>query len=249
MQFFPKGPTEFDHVLMDTQRGTSQKRMMRYITDRATYIVEQCRGKRVLHLGCTDWPWTEERIKIGILLHPRINESASFLMGVDADPAGVEAFRKLGFLETHVDNVEVFSNPAVRKQTFDVIVAGEIIEHLENPGLFLRAVQKMMSPSTELIITTVNAYCFFRFVYYILGRELVHPDHNYYFSPIVLRKLITRCGLEVTEFRYYRIGTELRDFNPRKLIFLDDLSRNFFPHASDGVIFKARIPSIAQTSS
>jgi len=215
---------------------------MRNITDRVTYIVDQCRGKRVLHLGCTDWPWTEERIKSGLLLHPRINEAASFLMGVDADPSGVEAFRKLGFLETYVDNVEVFSNPAIRKQTFDVIVAGEIIEHLENPGLFLRGVQKIMTPSTDLIITTVNAYCFFRFVYYVLRDETVHPDHNYYFSPVVLRKLITRCGLEVTDFNYYPVGREIRALNPRKLIFLDDLSRWFFPRASDGVIFKARLP-------
>jgi 2-polyprenyl-3-methyl-5-hydroxy-6-metoxy-1,4-benzoquinol methylase len=218
------------------------KRLMRNITDRATYVVDQCRGKRVLHLGCTDWPWTEERIKSGLLLHPRINEAASLLVGVDADPAGVEEFRKLGFQETYVDNVEVFSNQAVYKQTFDVIVAGEIIEHLENPGLFLRNVQKVMTPSTDLIITTVNAYCFFRFVYYVLQREMVHPDHNYYFSPVVLRKLITRCGLEVTDFKYYAVGREIRALNPRKLVFMDDVSRLFFPRAADGVIFKARLP-------
>jgi len=214
---------------------------MRNLTDRVTYILNECKGKRVLHLGCTDWPWTEERIKNGLLLHPKLSATASFLAGVDADSAGVDAFRKLGFSETYVDNVEVFSNPAVRREKFDVIVAGEIIEHLENPGLFLRGVQKLMTPSTELIITTVNAYCFFRFVYYVLRREDVHPDHNYYFSPVVLRKLITRCGLEVTDFKHYPIGREIRPVCLRKMVFLDDISRLMFPHASDGVIFKARL--------
>jgi 2-polyprenyl-3-methyl-5-hydroxy-6-metoxy-1,4-benzoquinol methylase len=193
-------------------------------------------------LGCTDWPWTEERIKIGLLLHPKLSQVGSFLVGVDADPAGVDAFRKLGYPETYVDNVEVFSNPEVCNGKYDVIVAGEIIEHLENPGLFLRSVQKLMTPDTDIIITTINAYCFFRFVYYVLRREDVHPDHNYYFSPVVLRKLITRCGLEVTDFKHYAVGRELRPVVLRKILIADDISRIFFPHASDGVIFKARLP-------
>jgi predicted TPR repeat methyltransferase len=218
---------------------------MRNLTDRVTYLVNECKGKRVLHLGCTDWPWTEERIKSGLLLHPKLNAAASFLAGVDADPAGVDAFRKIGYTETYVDNVEMFSNPAVCNGKFDVIVAGEIIEHLENPGLFLRGVQKLMTPSTELIITTVNAYCFFRFVFYVVRREDVHPDHNYYFSPVVLRKLITRCGLEVVDFKQYPIGLEIRPICRRSFVLLDDISRLFFPRASDGVIFKARLPRTA----
>jgi 2-polyprenyl-3-methyl-5-hydroxy-6-metoxy-1,4-benzoquinol methylase len=218
---------------------------MRNLRDRVTYILGECRGKRVLHLGCTDWPWTEERIKLGLLLHPKLAEVSESLVGVDADPAGVECFRKLGF-ETYVDNVELFANPEVRKKDFDVIVAGEIIEHLENPGLFLRAVQRLMKPSTSLIITTVNAYCFFRFIYYVFRRENVHPDHNYYFSPVVLRKLITRCGLEVTDFKHYPVGLELRPICLKKILLMDDFSRFFFPHASDGVIFKTQIPATSE---
>ncbi|MFN7138420.1 MAG: methyltransferase domain-containing protein [Limisphaerales bacterium] len=212
------------------------------ITDRITYILKQCSGKRVLHLGCTDWPYTESKLQQEALLHSKIAKVAKSLVGMDADQAGVEYFRKIGFAETYLDNVEAFNNPEVFNHDYDVIVAGEIIEHLENPGMFLRSVQKLMKPSTEIIITTINAYCFFRFVYYVLRNEHVHPDHNYYFSPIVLKKLITRCGLEVTDFSHYPVGKEIRKLNARKLIFLDDISRLLFPRASDGLIFKARLP-------
>lgn len=210
------------------------------LVDRVTYLLEQSAGKRVLHLGCTDWPYTETKLKGGALLHGQLRNSARELTGVDMDAEGVACLRRLGFAETYCDNVEQFAAPEVRARQYDLILAGEIIEHLENPGLFLRAVQTLMTRETELIITTINAYCFFRILYYLGGNEMVHPDHNYYFSPVVLRKLITRCGLEVTEFHHYAIGREIRALNPRRIVWLDDLGRWLFPRASDGVIFKAR---------
>ena len=214
---------------------------MSMLVDRITYILNQCAKRNVLHLGCTDWPYTEAKIKGGALLHDRLGNTASSLVGVDADSEGVAYFHKLGFTETYVDNVEKLSHPAVCTRPYDVIVAGEIIEHLENPGLFLRSLQKLMQPSTELLLTTINAYCFFRFVYYLLGDEMVHEDHNYYFSPKVLRKLITRCGLDVVDFKHYCIGKEIRALNRRRVVWLDDFGKALFPRASDGIIFKARL--------
>src|SRR5438874_8964813 len=123
-------------------------------SDRMTYIVEACRGKQVLHLGCTDWPYTEKKLSTGTLLHVKINAVAASLVGVDADKDGVACFLKMGFPQTYVENVENFSQPEICRRTFEVIVAGEIIEHLENPGLFLRSIQKLMNPTTQLIITT-----------------------------------------------------------------------------------------------
>ncbi|MBO0181221.1 hypothetical protein J0682_30075, partial [Vibrio parahaemolyticus] len=77
---------------------------------------------------------------------------------------------------------------------FDVIVAGEIIEHLNNPGLFLSGVRRFMHRDSKLVITTINAYCAMRFfVYALRGRrginEFVHPDHVAYYSYSTLRVL------------------------------------------------------------
>jgi cyclopropane fatty-acyl-phospholipid synthase-like methyltransferase len=197
----------------------------------------------VLHLGCTDWPYTQQKLAGGALLHALIADRAASLVGVDADAEGVAWLQGHGFPHTHVDNVEGFTQPAVLEAKYDVILAGEILEHLENPGRFLRSVQRLMGPGTDLIVTTINAYCLFRFVYYVFKGEQVHPDHNYYFSPLVLAKLVSRCGLEVVESLHYPIGREIRRLNPRKIVWLDDLSRLLFPRASDGLILKARLAS------
>ena len=51
--------------------------------------------------------------------------------GIDIDSVGIEHLLNRHY-NVICDNVETMS----LGRTFDVIVAGEIIEHLENPGLF-----------------------------------------------------------------------------------------------------------------
>ncbi|MCV4607588.1 hypothetical protein OFB74_32295, partial [Escherichia coli] len=83
-------------------------------------------------------------------------------------------------------DLELLNNVPLER-TFDVIVAGEIIEHLNNPGLFLSGVRRFMHRDSKLVTTTINAYCAMRFfVYALRGRrginEFVHPDHVAYYS-------------------------------------------------------------------
>lgn len=210
------------------------------VVDRCDYIVNRCRSKHVLHLGCTDWPYTETKRSNGALLHKRLYESASSLVGVDLDANGVACLQQLGYPDIYVDNAECLRHPAVCRRSYDVIVAGEIIEHLENPGNFLRSIQSLMTGQTEMILTTVNAYCLFRFFYYLMGLEEIHADHNYYFSPRVLCCLLERCGLDVVDFCYYRVGKEIRALNPKRIVWLDDLAMSIIPRVSDGVVAVVR---------
>ena len=115
------------------------------ITDRVTYMLEQCAERRVLHLGCTDWPFTERKLAGGALPHAKLKAVAASLVGVDADAAGVAHFQQNGFPETYLGNVEHVENPEVVRRSYDVILAGEIIEHPENPGTFLRSIQTLMT--------------------------------------------------------------------------------------------------------
>ena len=49
------------------------------------------------------------------------------------------------------------------QQKFDAIVAGELIEHLSNPGLFLDCSSRHLQNNGLLILTTPNANCLIYF--------------------------------------------------------------------------------------
>jgi len=66
---------------------------------------------------------------------------------------------------------------------FDVIFAGDLIEHLSNPGLFLKSCEKNLKPDGRLVITTPNCFNLFNLVEKISKSEpTVNRDHTCYFN-------------------------------------------------------------------
>lgn len=210
------------------------------LVQRVDFIKQVCAGKKVLHLGCTNSPYTNESIKHQMLLHQDLKRSAKELYGFDYDAEGLEIFKRLGEENIYWADLENLDAVELDK-TFDVIIAGEMIEHLSNPGLFLRGIKRFMNEETKLVITTINAYSGLRFfVYSLRGRggaaEPVHPDHVAYYSYKTLNLVIEREKLEVREFAFYDLGPEHRPHNPWLYNFINDVSVKLSPQLSDGVI-------------
>ncbi len=210
------------------------------LVQRVDHIKAISRGKSVLHLGCTDWPYTERRLEEGSLLHLELQGVAGDLWGFDFDDGGIRLLRERGVANLlRADLEDLAAVPLER--TFDVILAGEMIEHLANPGLFLRGVRRFMRPDSVLVITTVNAYCGLRFLIYALrGRggafEPVHPDHVGYYSYATIRKLLQGTGFDVRRFSFYDIGPEHRPHLPFYWNWANDVCVRVFPQLADGII-------------
>jgi hypothetical protein len=212
---------------------------------RREFLVQIARGKRVLHLGCTDAPYTREAIAGGTFLHAALAEAATDICGLDGDSDGIKLMQDAGFeniIQGDLENLDRVSLPAEP----DLIIAGEMIEHLNNPGLFLSGVKRLMSPETRLVVTTVNAYCGMRFFRYGLrGKggtaEPVHPDHVAYYSYSTLNLLLRRHGMRVEEFLFYDIGKEHRPFLRPALNFINDVCVRIAPQWSDGLIAICRV--------
>jgi SAM-dependent methyltransferase len=180
-----------------------------------------------------------------MLLHFELEKCAEEIYGFDFDQEGLDILSKYGTENLFRADLENLQDVSL-STTFDVIVAGEMIEHLSNPGKFLRGIQRFMAPHTKLILTTVNAYCAMRFVIYSLRgkggwNEPVHPDHVSYYSYNTLKLMIERHDLVLREFYFYDLGNEHRPFVRWYYRWLNDLSVKVFPQLSDGVIAVAAL--------
>jgi hypothetical protein len=210
------------------------------LVQRVDFIKKSCIGKRVLHLGCTNYPYTKEAIENDMLLHFELEKQAKELYGFDFDQAGLDILAEAGAKNLYRADLQKLEDVALDEK-FDVIIAGEMIEHLSNPGLFLRGIKRFMNEQTELIITTINAYCAMRFVIYGLrgkggGNEPVHPDHVAYYSYKTLKLLLERENIQIKEFCFYDLGDEHRPFSPWYYNFVNDVSVKISKQLSDGII-------------
>jgi SAM-dependent methyltransferase len=194
----------------------------------------------VLHLGCTNWPYTLEAMEAGTLLHKDLAEVSSELYGFDFDQEGIDVLAAKGFDNLFQADVEKLGEVALDKK-FDVIIAGEMIEHLNNPGRFLEGIKRFMNSETKLVLTTINAYSGMRFfVYGLRGRggslEPVHPDHVAYYSYSTLKLLLERHGFNVAEFMFYDLGFEHRPHNGRLRNLINDVCVKIASQWADGLI-------------
>ena len=65
-----------------------------------------------------------------------------------------------------------------KKSTFDTITANELIEHLENTGLFLDECNRVLKPGGILIVTTPNPYYPIKIINEYLGRGLNNDSEH-----------------------------------------------------------------------
>jgi Methyltransferase domain len=215
------------------------------LVQRVDFIKERCEGKKVLHLGCANYPYTQDSIDKNMLLHFDLEKIAGELYGFDFDQPGLDILAASGANHLYRADLEKLHDVPLN-ETFDVIVAGEMIEHLNNPGLFLEGIKRFMHKDSLLMLTTVNAYCGMRFFYYGLrGRrgkqEPVHPDHIAYYSYSTLSVLLKRFSLTIDEFLFYDLGTEHRPHNRWFLNAINDICVKCAPQWADGVIAVCRL--------
>jgi SAM-dependent methyltransferase len=210
------------------------------LVQRVDFIKKSCEGKTVLHLGCTNFPYTKDSIEKKMLLHFELEKVASELFGFDFDQEGLDILKAADGKNLFRADLEKLKEVPLSK-TFDVIIAGEMIEHLSNPGLFLEGIRRFMNPETNLVITTINAYCAMRFMIYGLRgnggkNEPVHPDHVAYYSYKTLGLILERADLRVKNFYFYDIGREHRPFNRGVYNLFNDICVKISPQLSDGII-------------
>lgn len=94
----------------------------------------------------------------------------------------------------------------------DVVVAVEVIEHLENPRAFLRELVRLAKPGGLVIVTTPNQQSLLSLLTLaVKGRFAAFQDSHYpahltALLEVDLRRIAAECKLEDVEVRFSRSG-------------------------------------------
>lgn len=218
--------------------------------DKLDWISDFCRDKLVLDLGAYDETAVALKEGTGYWLHGRIAAAAKEVVGVDNSellPAeGMRPSAKSVIVRGDIfqlDRIHLDWDP-------DVVVVGELIEHLPNALEFLRLLKADdRFASSTIVLTTPNASAFYNFVLGLVGRESTHHDHVAIHSYKTLNTLCAKAGLrEWDPIPYHSRFSELGLRSPRlvRLLVIGfervvNAVEYLFPLVGGGWIVKVRL--------
>jgi hypothetical protein len=186
--------------------------------DRISYIARACAGCRVLDLGAMDETAWQAKRGFGTWLHEEISRTALCVDGVDNSALVPDEGLRTG--PTSIIRRGDVGDPeplvAALAEPPDVVVGGELIEHLESPLQFLKRIAAITRLSGKtLILSTPNATALHNVLIGLARRESTHHDHLCILSYKTLTTLCTRAGFTSFEIiPYFARFTEMQERQP-----------------------------------
>lgn len=85
------------------------------------------------------------------------------------------------------------------EESFDLLTAFELLEHLYNPTVFLETVYTLLKPGGYLFLTTLNGKGFDILLLWERSKSVAPPHHLNFFNIESVRLLVKKIGFEVVE--------------------------------------------------
>lgn len=188
---------------------TLERLQVRRPVDRLDFVSGLCRDRVVLDIGCLDETALVKR-DTRHWLHGRIAQLARQVVGVDSsDRLPPEGLATAANARIHRGDATALDPALLRSAPIDLVVAGEFIEHVNDPLHFLARLRQAL-PGCELVLTTPNGPSAANALMACIGREAQHPDHLANFSFKILHTLCRRAGFAQYDIRPYRFfATEM----------------------------------------
>ena len=153
------------------------------------------RGKRVLDIGVVSH--SARYFDQAGWRHGRIARAASYCLGLDILAPLVEELRGRGFNVRCVDA----TSDADLGERFEIVFAGDVIEHVDNAVALLRFSGRHLVPGGRLYVTTPNPFSrkFFR-QFRREGVMVTNLDHVAWISPTMALELGRRAGVRLEAY-------------------------------------------------
>lgn len=188
------------------------------------------RNKSILDLACWDGSISEI-----------IKKNNNKVLGIEISDNAIKKARAKGIEVFDIDLNSNWSNNVAEK--FDVVFAGEIIEHIFDTDNFLKQVWQVLKPSGFLVITTPNVASLGRRLLLLLGRSPLievtarnyDAGHIRYFTFSSLLKLLLENNFNIDQAMSDSINFN-KNGNIKTSFFA-----NIFPSLGRTLIVKASI--------
>lgn len=151
------------------------------VVERVPWLLAQCKGKVVLHLGSAAGP-----------LHGALGKVCHRLYGVDKVAAAAPGVFCVD-LDWEPDALPLLPD-------VEIVLAAEVLEHLVNVGFCLKMVQEAY-PHATLIVTCPNAFAPQQRLRQ--GIECVNSDHTFWPSWKTMDTMLRTCGYVPKAFHWY----------------------------------------------
>lgn len=152
-------------------------------------------GKRVLDIGCSS----------GYLARPLVQRGCT-VVGIEQDPVAAEQAREVcaEVLVGDAEEMELAFEPG----SFDVLLCGDLVEHLRDPQRFLSRIRPFLRPDGRLVLTTPNVANWANRLGLLVGRwrytdrGILDRTHLHLFTRATLVETLERAGYCVVELDY-----------------------------------------------
>jgi len=190
--------------MVDLKYTPTEKVTVGHPVNRIKYITDACVNKKVLDLGCFDETALIKE-KTGSYLFGAISKVSALHIGVDNSKflpsEGITFSDTVKILQGDIYELDKLP---IGDIDFDVIIAGELIEHLPNTVDFLTGLKTKFT-GKRLICSTPNATSFSNMLLSFFKRESAHADHLQVYSFKTLNTLCRAAKLNEWEIIPYNV--------------------------------------------
>ncbi len=165
---------------------------------RDPYLASLARGKRVLDVGVVNH--VSDGDAHAAYLHRALVQVATEVVGIDIVEKGVASLSEQGY-DVHVADIAKPGLATIVGTSFDLVIAGELIEHIDSPGVMLENARSVLVKGGHLLLTTPNPYGISSILSQARGRVEENVDHLVFYFPSGMAELADRYGWKLVSYR------------------------------------------------
>jgi len=158
------------------------------------WLVDRVKGKTCLDVGSVEHDTSY--VERDDWQHKRLVASASRVVGIDIVEEFVKKLNERGY---DVRLCDATSDEFLGEK-FDIVVIGDVLEHVTNPGHLLAFALRHLNDGGEIIVKTPNPHYKSCVKSFIKKRYYINLDHLAWYSPCQVLELSRRTNCKLKSY-------------------------------------------------